>query len=58
VLSIFHVALIFDVCDCDCDPRLMFTNGEGIWANWEVTGKWRKLHAEEHYDLYSLPNIF
>jgi hypothetical protein len=36
----------------------MFTNGEGIWASWEVTGKWRRLHIEEHYDLYSLPNIF
>jgi hypothetical protein len=23
----------------------------------EVTGKWRKLHNEELWDLYSLPNI-
>jgi len=23
----------------------------------EVTGEWRKLHNEEHRDLYSLPNI-
>jgi len=23
----------------------------------EVTGEWRKLHAEELNDLYSLPNI-
>ena len=23
----------------------------------EVTGEWRKLHNEEHSDLYSLPNI-
>jgi hypothetical protein len=23
----------------------------------EVTGKWRRLHNEELYDLYSLPNI-
>jgi len=23
----------------------------------EVKGKWRKLHNEELYDLYSLPNI-
>jgi hypothetical protein len=23
----------------------------------EVTGKWRKLHNEEHHDLYSSPNI-
>jgi len=36
----------------------MSANGEGIWANWEVTGKWRRLHIEEHYDLYSSPNIF
>jgi hypothetical protein len=48
-LSIFYVALIFDVCDYD--PRLMFTNGEDIWVTWEVRGKWRRLHIEEHYDL-------
>jgi hypothetical protein len=24
----------------------------------EVTGEWRKLHNEEHNDLYSSPNIF
>jgi hypothetical protein len=24
----------------------------------KVIGKWRKLHNEEHYNLYSLPNIF
>jgi len=23
----------------------------------EVTGKWRRLHNEEHHDLYSPPNI-
>ena len=23
-----------------------------------VTGKWRRLHIEKHYDLYALPNIF
>ena len=23
----------------------------------EVTGEWRKLHNEEHNDLYSSPNI-
>ena len=23
----------------------------------EVTGEWRKLHNEEHKDLYTLPNI-
>jgi len=23
----------------------------------EVTGEWRRLHKEEFYDLYSLPNI-
>jgi hypothetical protein len=23
----------------------------------EVTGEWRKLHKEEHHDLYSLPSI-
>jgi hypothetical protein len=23
----------------------------------EVTGEWRKLHNEEHNNLYSLPNI-
>jgi hypothetical protein len=22
-----------------------------------VTGEWRKLHSEEHHNLYSLPNI-
>jgi hypothetical protein len=55
-LSILHVALIFD--GYDYDPCLMFTNGEGLWANLEVIGKWRRLHIEEHYDLYSLPSIF
>jgi hypothetical protein len=26
-------------------------------AKWnEVTGDWRRLHIEEHYDLYCLPN--
>jgi len=24
---------------------------------YEVTGEWRKLHNEEHYDQYSSPNI-
>jgi hypothetical protein len=24
----------------------------------EVTGKWRKLHKKELYDVYSSPNIF
>jgi hypothetical protein len=23
----------------------------------EMTGKWRKLHNEEHHDLYSSPSI-
>ena len=23
----------------------------------EVTGEWRKLHNEKHYDLYSSPNV-
>jgi hypothetical protein len=23
----------------------------------EVTGDWRKLHTEEHHNLYSSPNI-
>jgi hypothetical protein len=23
----------------------------------EITGKWRRLHSEEHYDFYSPPNI-
>ena len=41
----------------DYDQLLMFTNGEGIWAKLEVTGKWRRLHNEELYDLDSVPNV-
>ena len=30
---------------------------ENIWKRDKVTGEWRKLHNDEHNDLYSSPSI-
>jgi hypothetical protein len=44
------------------EPKLVFENRllRRIFRHKrdEVTGKWRKLHNKEFYDLYSSPNIW
>ena len=46
------------MCDKLLKPRPSFLNNTVFWPKMnKVTEEWRRLHNEEHYDLYSSSNI-